>query len=454
MAPVVAPGRSSEALASSQDQDDPLIEAYSTSASTSAIGAGSYGLVVLRRRRSDNECHALKFVDAMLNPKWMREYTLLRDLCHPNVVRVVDVFRPVLPLRPQGVIVFVPADMDLAAFLERRSDRVSVEAAQTIIKQACSGLAYVHGQHIIHRDIKPRNILVTFSGLRNLQVSIADFGLARLLPADARVPCSDAGPGPLVEMSRRVVTAYYRAPELVFADRTKKVTPYNTQVDVWSLGCVMYALLEGRPLTTNETIEGWIETVSRVIGVCPMGLPWSQEATVRTELCALHQVGLPRAPEGGEMCSLKALRWDPQERSTCRALLADAWLSGAAAADAATATGSRQPETLDSSQGQNIVTAQCGKRQTRDTLDMSTIQRLPTPPEDMPVLNIGTVQMCPRSGQGDDEGAMVQTPAACDTSSCPRVPPAPANLKRRCPKAMSLPRRRTIARTTEAIAAL
>lgn len=132
--------------------------------------------------------------------------------------------------RPEGVLVFAVADMDVGAFLERRSDHDSCDLACVNIKQACAGLAYAHEQSLIHRDLMRENILMTFRGLGYLRVSIAD-----LLPAGAGNLCSDAGPPPPpAEMARRFVTAWYRALEPVFADATLKSTSYNAHQ--WTFG--------------------------------------------------------------------------------------------------------------------------------------------------------------------------------------------------------------------------
>jgi len=88
------------------------------------------------------------------------------------------------------------------------------------------GLEYIHSKNIIHRDIKSANILVNNRG----EVKIADFGLAKKV-----------GPGYSGKLTQRVVTRWYRAPELLLGCKT-----YTTKIDIWALGCVFAELLMGR----------------------------------------------------------------------------------------------------------------------------------------------------------------------------------------------------------------
>ena len=301
---------------------DPLWETYATSSAEKALGHGSYGRVVLHRRQADNVRHALKFVDVSSNPAWHDEYLILREVAHENIVEVFGVFQPCLPSRPQGVLALRPADIDLHAFQERRSGHVAEVMAQTISRQICRALAHVHDRKILHRDVKPKNILLTFRAEGTLHVVLADFGLARRLP-ESLAPCFDAGHMPQAGlMTRHVVTAWYRAPELVCAKEPKAM--YSCAIDCWSLGCVIFELLEGHPFTANVTFDGWARRVGVVIGPCPGHLPWAEQC--QSQEVATCGRGLRRGSESARLCAMRLLRWDPGERLSCKAMLDDPWL--------------------------------------------------------------------------------------------------------------------------------
>jgi cell division cycle 2-like protein len=117
------------------------------------------------------------------------------------------------------------ADHDLAGLVAAMPRRFGIADVKAVVRQLAGGLAYLHARWVLHRDVKPANILYTSSG----SVKMADFGLARPYGS------------PLRPYTRPVVTLYYRAPELLLGAAT-----YSTPIDVWSLGCVMGELLAGR----------------------------------------------------------------------------------------------------------------------------------------------------------------------------------------------------------------
>ena len=100
---------------------------------------------------------------------------------------------------------------------------------QTFTYQLLRGLKYIHSAHVLHRDLKPNNILVN----RDCDLAICDFGLARMANE------SDADK----DMTQYVVTRWYRAPELIMLAKD-----YTAAIDIWSAGCIMAELLSRRPL--------------------------------------------------------------------------------------------------------------------------------------------------------------------------------------------------------------
>ena len=144
-------------------------------------------------------------------------------------------------------------DMDLSSFLRRRSGVVAQKVALEISREITTGMAYVHQTGILHRDIKPQNVMVSFDVDKGvMRAVLADFGLARWVPRreeDERAAAKDLlaslqGQGKL--MTRSVVTIWYRAPEILLADEIAPLVRYTSAIDVWSLGCVMYELVQGK----------------------------------------------------------------------------------------------------------------------------------------------------------------------------------------------------------------
>ena len=303
------------------------------------IGSGTCGKVVAGARRVDGRNYALKHVDTTC-AEWQLEYQLLSGMGHPNVVRAVDMFEPHARRPTTGVIVTDLYDMDLSTFLQRRSGIVTQKAAWEISRQLATGLAHVHKTGVIHRDIKPQNVLVSFDMDEGIvRVVLADFGLARWMPGRREVGEEAAsakdilalsqGQGEL--MTRNVVTVWYRAPEIMLADKTAPRVQYTSAIDVWSLGCVVYELLKGEPLARAADEEGVLRKIVKAIGPCPSPLKASfGERLLLAEqkadaLSQGHVVRDAAASEAG-VCVNKMLQWKPSDRPSCEELLQEAWM--------------------------------------------------------------------------------------------------------------------------------
>lgn len=107
------------------------------------------------------------------------------------------------------------------------------------------GVHYLHSYFILHRDLKPNNLLIDANGV----LKIADFGLAR-----------DYG-NPYVNMTSQVVTRWYRSPELLFGAKS-----YGTSVDIWSIGCIFAELMLRTPYLPGNTDVDQLDTIFRALG--------------------------------------------------------------------------------------------------------------------------------------------------------------------------------------------
>lgn len=160
-----------------------------------------------------------------------REARTVARLAHPNVVAVHDVGRD------GGVAYLVMELVDgdsLAAMLTRGP--LDIQLAVTIAVQVCDALAAAHATGVVHRDIKPGNILLTRTGA----VKVCDFGIARLLQA-ATTQANLTSPATVLG------TSEYMAPEQVAGDQV------DARTDLYALGCVLYAMLTGGPPFTGDS---------------------------------------------------------------------------------------------------------------------------------------------------------------------------------------------------------
>jgi serine/threonine protein kinase len=217
------------------DQSPDLVDATDVRPGTSVgvytllkpIGEGGMGSVWLAERRDGEIQHqvAVKLLGPDgYRPAWrerfLRERQLLASLNHPSIVHVIDAGhtsngRPYLVME---YVDGVPIDTYVAnlAFRERL----------TLFLRICDAVAHAHQHLVIHRDLKPTNILVNAAG----QPKLLDFGIAKLVDETGSAP----------HTVERLLTPQYASPEQF------RGTPQSTATDVYSLGAVLYALLTGQ----------------------------------------------------------------------------------------------------------------------------------------------------------------------------------------------------------------
>ncbi len=198
------------------------------------LGAGGMGTVFKARHRRMKRVVALKVLsadlclDASFVLRFQREVETIARLSHPNIVMAYDADEA--EVGHFLVMEFVDG-RDLASVVESDGP-MSVSGAIDCIQQAATGLAYAHGQGIIHRDIKPHNLLLARSGV----LKVTDLGLARLAVAPGQASSSLTKAGGLLG------TTTYMPPE-----QASDPTQIDHRADIYALGCTLYFLLTGTP---------------------------------------------------------------------------------------------------------------------------------------------------------------------------------------------------------------
>jgi len=239
---------------------DPSVYAYCEDVSKyeklSKIGQGTFGEVFKARHRQTKKIIALKKV-LMENEKEgfpitaLREIKILQLLKHENVVSLFEICRTkegANENRATFYLVFEFCDHDLAGLLNNVHVKFSLPEIKEIMNQLLKGLYFIHNNKILHRDLKTANILITKTG----KLKLADFGLARAFSIQNQKPN---------KYTNRVVTLWYRPPELLLGDRN-----YGPPVDLWGAGCIMAELWTRSPIMQGQNEQSQLSLITQLCG--------------------------------------------------------------------------------------------------------------------------------------------------------------------------------------------
>ncbi|KAF8630196.1 hypothetical protein AX15_003052 [Amanita polypyramis BW_CC] len=167
----------------------------------------------------------------------------MKELKHVNVVRLHDVIHTETKL----ILIFEYCEQDLKKYMDQHGDRGALDpnTVRSFMYQLLKGTAFCHENQVLHRDLKPQNLLINRKG----ELKLGDFGLARAFGV------------PVNTFSNEVVTLWYRAPDVLLGSRT-----YSTSIDVWSCGCIFAEMISGLPLFRGRDNQDQLLHIMRIIG--------------------------------------------------------------------------------------------------------------------------------------------------------------------------------------------
>jgi serine/threonine protein kinase len=228
------------------------------------LGQGTYSVVYKARNIATKEVVAIKKLTLQMRDgieaTTIREVSLLRQFKHENIIKLLDFF----PRAGKMYLVLELMQSDLKQRM--RSVELPVTLIKSYIHQIMKALAFCHANRIMHRDVKPENILIGSSG----EVKIADFGTARLL-----LPPRSSNARPR-SYTADVCTLWYRAPEIFLSSGF-----YSMEVDVWSAGTIFAEMLcQGRPIFPGDSDTDAMMRIFRVLGK-PTEEKWPGVTTMR-----------------------------------------------------------------------------------------------------------------------------------------------------------------------------
>ncbi|KAK4688291.1 cyclin-dependent kinase 7, partial [Tremellales sp. Uapishka_1] len=270
------------------------------------VGEGTFANVYKGLEKATGRKIAIKKIKAGemkdgLDMTALREVKFLQELRHPNIIALLDVFS----VKQNINLVLEFLDTDLEAVIRDKALIFQTADIKSWMAMSLRGLEFCHRNGVLHRDLKPNNLLIAVDG----ELKIADFGLAREFAE------------PASKMTCQVITRWYRPPELLFGSRF-----YSSAVDIWSIGTIFVELVLRVPFLAGDTD---IDQLKKTFHA--MGTPTEQDWPGHTSLPDYHVVAqYPKNPWWNLVASLgkegmdlakDLLKYDPSTRLSAKEAL-------------------------------------------------------------------------------------------------------------------------------------
>ncbi|CAD8191035.1 unnamed protein product [Paramecium pentaurelia] len=212
------------------------------------LGEGTYGIVTRAFDKKRGKVVAIKKLkldscdDEGVPSTTIREIAILQKLKHGNIINLLEV--KYFMQEKKILLIFESMQCDLRKYLDK-NQTLSLNTIKLIVYQILLGLSFCHSRRVLHRDLKPQNILLN----ETMTLKLADFGLSRVFPF------------PMPKFTKEIATLWYRAPELMLGDDN-----YGTGVDIWAVGCIMAECLIGRPLLAGDSQVDMLFKMMELLG--------------------------------------------------------------------------------------------------------------------------------------------------------------------------------------------
>ena len=220
------------------------------------VGEGAYGIVYKCKNKETGKYVAIKKFketeDKLVQKTMKRELAMLQMLRHENIVEFHESFVN----KGNFFLVFEYVEKNLLEVLEESPNGLSPKLIRSFVYQMCKAVSYLHKNNMIHRDVKPENLLID----ENLNLKLCDFGFARKIKLNKQNNNVDT-------MTDYVATRWYRSPELLLSGGI-----YGPEVDYWAIGCIMGELADGNPMFPGENEVDQLDCIIKILGNLPEDL--------------------------------------------------------------------------------------------------------------------------------------------------------------------------------------